>query len=114
MSSYWIESVKNIKKEYKRLNNNIKTDICIIGGGITGLSAGYELAKEKMKVIILEKDKIGEKTTGNTTGKITSQHGLFYKYLIESKGIEFAKKYLMANEEAIKNIKVNILKENIE
>lgn len=114
MSSYWIESVKNIKKEYKRLNNNIKTDICIIGGGITGLSAGYELAKEKMNVIILEKDKIGEKTTGNTTGKITSQHGLFYKYLIESKGIEFAKKYLMANEEAIKNIKEIILKENIE
>ena len=114
MSSYWIESVKNIKKEYKRLNNNIKTDICIIGGGITGLSAGYELAKEKMNIIILEKDKIGEKTTGNTTGKITSQHGLFYKYLIESKGIEFAKKYLMANEEAIKNIKEIILKENIE
>ena len=114
MSSYWIESVKNIKKEYKRLNNNIKTDICIIGGGITGLSAGYEIAKEKMNVIILEKDKIGEKTTGNTTGKITSQHGLFYKYLIESKGIEFAKKYLMANEEAIKNIKEIILKENIE
>lgn len=69
MSSYWIESVKNIKKEYKRLNNNIKTDICIIGGGITGLSAGYELAKEKMNVIILEKDKIGEKTTGNTTAE---------------------------------------------
>lgn len=67
-----------------------------------------------MNVIILEKDKIGEKTTGNTTGKITSQHGLFYKYLIESKGIEFAKKYLMANEEAIKNIKEIILKENIE
>ena len=108
MSSYWIESVKNIKKEYKKLNNNIETDICIIGAGITGLSVGYELAKEKQNVIILEKDKIGEKTTGNTTGKITSQHGLFYKYLIESKGIEFAKKYLMANEEAIKNIKETI------
>ena len=114
MSSYWIESVKNIKKEYKKLNNNIKTDICIIGAGITGLSVGYELAKEKQNIIILEKDRIGEKTTGNTTGKITSQHGLFYKYLIESKGVEFAQKYLMANEEAIKNIKKIILKENIE
>ena len=92
MSSYWIESVKNIKKEYKKLNNNIKTDICIIGAGITGLSVGYELVKEKQNIIILEKDRIGEKTTGNTTGKITSQHGLFYKYLIESKGIEFAQK----------------------
>ena len=114
MSSYWIESVKNIKKEYKKLNNNIKTDICIIGAGITGLSVGYELVKEKQNIIILEKDRIGEKTTGNTTGKITSQHGLFYKYLIESKGIEFAQKYLMANEEAVKNIKKIILKENIE
>lgn len=42
---------------------------------------------------------------GNTTAKITSQHGLFYHYLIDTFGMDFAKSYLDANEEAIKNIK---------
>lgn len=114
MNSYWIQSTKNIEKKYPELNSNIKADVCIIGGGITGISIGYELVEKGINVAILEKDQIGKKTTGNTTGKITSLHGLFYKYLTQSNGKEFAKKYLKANEEAIKNIKNIIDKENIE
>ena len=37
MKSYWIDSVKD-KNEYTPLEENIKTDICIIGGGLTGLT----------------------------------------------------------------------------
>lgn len=48
------------------------------------------------------------------TGKITSQHGMFYKYLIESNGKEFAKKYLEVNEKAIDSIEEIIQNENIE
>ncbi len=59
----------------------------------------------------MKKDKIGEKTTGNTTAKITSQHGLFYSYLANSYSQKFAQDYLEANEQAIKNIKNIIDKE---
>ncbi len=51
---------------------------------------------------------------GNTTAKITSQHGLFYSYLIDTFGIDFAKSYLDANENAISNIKQIIDFENID
>lgn len=51
---------------------------------------------------------------GNTTAKITSQHGLFYNYLIQSQGKEKAKQYLEANEQAIENITQIIKDENIE
>ncbi len=51
---------------------------------------------------------------GNTTAKITSQHGLFYDYLLHTFGLEFAKSYLDANEEAIRNIDNIITEENIE
>lgn len=113
MKSYWIDSKKEECK-YSALNNNIETDICIIGGGITGISIAYELNKYKIKNIVLEKDRIGRKTSGHSSAKITSQHGLIYKYLVDSKGIEFAKKYYEANEQAIENI-CNIIKnENIE
>lgn len=112
MKSYWIDSKKK-KQEYKSLKQNIETDICIIGGGITGISVAYELNQYKIRNIILEKDRIGQKTTGHSTAKITSQHGLFYKYLIDSQGKEFAQKYYEANEKAIKNIKNIIQKEKI-
>lgn len=114
MESYWIESTKNIEKNYNKLSQNLETDVCIIGGGITGSLLAYYLVKEGKKVIILEKDKVCKKTTANTTGKITSQHGLFYKYLLQSNGYEFAKKYYEVNENAIRNIEKIVKKENLD
>lgn len=112
MKSYWIESKKE-KEGYKGLNKDIETDICIIGGGITGITTAYYLNQYKIKNIILEKDRICQKTSGHSTAKITSQHGLLYKYLIDSQGIEFAKQYYEANQQAIENINEIIQKENI-
>ena len=48
MNSYWINSEKN-KEKYNKVEKNIETDICIIGGGITGISTAYYLTKENLK-----------------------------------------------------------------
>jgi len=113
MNSYWIDSVPNLISETNSLDKNSTTDVCIVGGGITGLSCAYYLNKHGFNVTVLEKDLLAQKATGNTTAKITSQHGLFYQYLNNSFSKEFAKNYLMANEQAIKNIENIIYSENI-
>ncbi len=104
MNSIWINSIQN-KNHFESLSEDIKTDVCIIGAGIFGLTCAYYLTNLGYKVVVIDKFGIGEKTTGHTTAKITSQHGLFYDYLISSYGEKFAKDYLDANENAIKNIK---------
>ena len=113
MKSYWIDSVKDQNK-FGALEENIKTDICIIGGGLTGLNTAYNLSKYKIRTVLLEKDEICKQTSGNSTAKITSQHGLIYKYLTDSKGQDFARKYYETNENAIRNIKSIIDKEEID
>ena len=110
-NSIWLKSAK--LKEYAFLNKDISVDVCIIGGGITGISTAYYLSKHGINVAIVEMDKICSKTTGHTTGKITSQHNLFYKYLLDVNGKDYAKKYLDVNEYALKNIEEIIQKENI-
>lgn len=109
MESFWEEEIKK-HQEFESVKNNIDVSVCIIGGGLTGLSTSYYLSK-KVSVAVVEKDRICSHTSGKTTGKITSQHGLFYEYLINSENKEFAKKYLKANEKAIDNIE-NIIKES--
>ena len=104
MNSLWLTENKNDSK-FESLSKNINTDVCIIGAGIFGMTCGYYLSKAGLNVTILEKDEIGHKTTGHTTAKITSQHGLFYTYLVETYGEGFAKDYLSANQDAIENIK---------
>lgn len=104
MNSLWLDSVKNTDK-FDILSQDIETDVCIIGAGIFGITCAYYLSKLGYKVAILEKDNLATKTTAFTTGKITSQHGLFYDYLINSYGENFARDYLESNEKAIENIK---------
>lgn len=113
MESLWIETTKD-KIKLESLKRDETTEVCIIGGGLFGLTTAYYLSQNGFKVTVLEKDEIGKRASGNTTGKITSQHDLFYAHLIDDYGEEFAKKYLEANENAIKNIKKIVEEEKIE
>ncbi|MBR3162605.1 MAG: FAD-dependent oxidoreductase [Clostridia bacterium] len=112
MNSYWIESTE-VDVNFFTLAENLSCDVCIIGAGLFGLTTAYYLSKKGLNVIVLDKSEIGEKVSGHTTAKITSQHGIIYNYLIQSFGTDIAKKYLFANEEAIKNIKEIVSTENI-
>ena len=111
-NSFWLQNFE-IQK-FDKLNNNIDVDVCIVGGGITGITTAYYLSKHGYKVALIEKDRLMSKTSGHTTAKVTSQHGIIYKYLVDSFGKDFAYKYLKANEDAIKNIENIINLEKID
>lgn len=83
------------------LSENVKTDVLIIGGGIAGILCAYFLQERGVDYMLVERDTICSGTTGNTTAKITAQHGLVYGKLIRTVGISRARQYLEANEEAV-------------
>lgn len=112
MNSYWNQVQE--ERKYPKLTQDISADVAIIGGGLTGIQTAYLLANRGLKVVVLEKDKLCSGTSGGSTGKITSQHGLLYKYLKDLNGKEFAKKYYEANEQAKENIIKIINKEKID
>ena len=113
MGSLWIETTKD-KINLNSLETDEEAEVCIIGGGLFGLTTAYYLTKYGKKVIVLDKSEIGTKVSGNTTGKITSQHDLFYDHLISDCGETYAREYLEANEQAIENIKQIIKEEQID
>lgn len=100
-NSYWKESVRI--PSFSSLEEASKADVGIVGAGITGITTAYLLSKLNVNVILLEADTIFSGTTGNTTAKITAQHGLVYDELIRKLGEEKASLYYEAATEA-KNI----------
>lgn len=100
MLSLW--SANRNFKSFPKLEKDIRTDVAIIGGGITGLLCAYVLKQNGVDCVVLEADRICKGVTQNTTAKITSQHGFIYDKLIKKFGIEKAKMYLQANENAVK------------
>ena len=99
MKSIWRETCEIEKR--KPLNENIETEIAVIGAGMTGILTAYYLQKEGRKVVVLEAKEIGSGQTQNTTAKVTSQHGLIYHSLLKQYGKEKAQQYALANETAI-------------
>jgi len=55
---------------YPQLNGDLEVDVAIVGGGITGISAAYNLAKAGKRVVVLEALKVGSGTTGSSTGNL--------------------------------------------
>lgn len=90
---------------FPSLKGDKKTDILIVGGGITGILCAYFLQQQGVDYVLVEADRIGSGTTKNTTAKITSQHGLLYHKLEKSIGLEKTGLYLEANELALKHFK---------
>lgn len=98
MKSLWNENIS--RPDFPTMKNDIKTDVLIIGGGIAGILTAYFLQEKGVPYVLAEKDRICCGTTGNTTAKITFQHGLIYDKILRSEGAEKAKAYLQANRKA--------------
>ncbi len=67
--SYYAASA-NAAPERPALDDDAETDICVIGAGYSGLSAGLHLAEKGYKVAILEGAKVGWGASGRNGGQI--------------------------------------------
>lgn len=89
------------------LDENIETDILIIGGGMTGLSTAYFLRDKGYKVCLVEKNYIGNGVTTKSTGKITYLQDIL-KY------IDNVDYYIKSQIEACNLIKKMIIENKID
>ncbi len=60
------------------LKNNINVDVCVVGGGIAGLTTAYLLMKEGKSVCVLEAFELGSGQTGRTTAHASAVLGTRY------------------------------------
>ena len=97
-----------------KLDKDIKVDVLIIGGGMTGLSTAYHLIESGLKVALVERNAIGYGITSKTTGKLTYLQGTVYNTLNTYHNKNISKQYLDSQKEAIKIIKDIINKNHIE
>ena len=86
---------------FPMLEGDRKTDVLIIGGGMTGILCARLLTDAGVDCMVAEARAIGSGITGDTTAKITAQHGLFAADLIRRLGRDRAHRIVQARQEAI-------------
>lgn len=92
---------------------DVSTDVVIIGGGYTGLSAALELAEAGFKVAVLEAETIGFGASGRNGGQLCTGFSSGQAKIINQLGKDDARKCFDISEEAKRLIESRIEKHKI-
>ncbi|CAI0966379.1 NAD(P)/FAD-dependent oxidoreductase [Serratia fonticola] len=73
VASYYAASA-NPHAPYPQLNEAIRCDVCIVGGGFSGLSSALHLTEAGYDVVVLEAARIGWGASGRNGGQVVNSY----------------------------------------
>ncbi len=99
---------------FPSLKKDLSCDVLVVGGGITGLTAAYQLKQAGRKVCLLERDRLGFGDTGLTTAHLTYVTDLRVAQLAKTFGDDAAGCVWQGGKLAIDTIEATIEREGID
>lgn len=96
-----------------RLEQDIRTDVCIVGAGIAGITTAYFLTLEGRSVVVLDDGEIGGGMTGRTTAHLTNVFDDRYVEMEKMHGEDGARLIAASHTAAIDRIEEIVSREAI-
>jgi len=100
----WYAASANQQLEFPPLQGEASADVCIIGGGYTGLSSAIHLRKRGYSVILLEANKLGWGASGRNGGHVGTGQRADQDTLEDIVGLEQAKALWQLGLEAVDTV----------
>ena len=98
--SYYAEHATQLEK-FPCLKSEIRADVCVVGGGFTGLSTALHLAQSGYKVAILEAQRIGFGASGRNGGQVSGGQRMDQEGLEAILGDEHAKELWDISQQSV-------------
>jgi gamma-glutamylputrescine oxidase len=107
--SYWLDDLwsREGHLEYPPLEGPVAADVAIIGGGITGVSLAYWLAREGRRPLLLEARTLAGSASGRNAGFMTASTAEGYATVVERFGRAAARRlwaFSVANGVSVREI----------
>jgi len=110
--SVWLEDVE--LPELPTLDRNLKTDVCIVGAGMAGLSTAYLLSRAGRNVAVIDDGSIASGQTRYTTAHVSNVPDVRYADILGTHAEERTRKVAEALTAALAKIESNIEEERID
>ena len=114
VQNWWFTTL--LEKQYNTcapLQTEIKCDVLIIGGGMSGVSAAVEFIGKGLNVVLLERNILGGSSSGRSAGFLTPDSELELSQLVRRFGVEGANKIWEIPVKGICSIKDHVEKYKI-
>ncbi|MFS8035894.1 NAD(P)/FAD-dependent oxidoreductase [Xanthobacter sp. AM11] len=99
-ASSWYAATAVPCPSFPPLLGEVRADVCVLGGGYTGLSAALHLAEAGFSVVLLEAARVGSGASGRNGGQIHSGQRRDQEFLEKAVGRQDARKLWSLAEEA--------------
>ncbi|MDT8856623.1 FAD-binding oxidoreductase [Paracoccaceae bacterium Fryx2] len=96
----WYAATAAPLARFAPLQGDTRADVCVVGGGYTGLSAALHLAEAGLSVVLLEAHRVGFGASGRNGGQVGSGQRLDQDELEAMVGMEQARRLWDMAEEA--------------
>lgn len=96
----WYEVSVGERPQYPTYKGDTSCDVCIIGGGFTGLGAAVHLAKAGVDVVLLEAHRFGDGASGRNGGQLNTGQRAWASEQEDALGFEHAKALFDIAEDA--------------
>jgi glycine/D-amino acid oxidase-like deaminating enzyme len=94
--------------ERPALNLDLDVDVCVIGGGLAGLTTAREIARRGWSVVVLEGRRIAWNASGRNTGFVLPGYGQDTHTIIRRVGLERAKVLWALSEAGLNYVRETI------
>ncbi|MGD1876665.1 MAG: NAD(P)/FAD-dependent oxidoreductase [Kiloniellaceae bacterium] len=111
--SYYAATAKGLVAPIP-LAGDARCDVCVIGGGFTGISTALHLAERGYKVIVLEAQRVGWGASGRNGGQLSGGQRLEPEALTRMVGAERARRLWDLGEEAKNAVKQRVAQHAID
>lgn len=95
------------------LEGTLEMDVCVVGGGIAGLSTAYEVVRAGFSVVVLEDGSLGGGQTRRTTAHLSSAIDDRFTEIERVHGVEGARVAAQSHAAAIDRIEAIVAEEGI-
>ena len=97
----WYAATSNTQLKFPALTEACETDVCIIGGGYTGLSSAIHLRELGYSVVVLEANRVGWGASGRNGGHVGTGQRADQDQLESLLGMEHAQELWKLGLEAV-------------
>jgi glycine/D-amino acid oxidase-like deaminating enzyme len=113
-TSYWLDTAPKGSPERSKTTVDGRTEVAVVGGGLTGVVAALHLARKGAKVDLFEQHTVGFGASGRNGGMATTGLSIGIRGAVEKLGFDRAARLYGAYTEAIDLIEKLVTEEQID